>query len=206
MKKRSPGLLCILLAVSVLSGCGSQRANGTSAPTETENFFDDIGYISRDAQETEPVLPDLPPITEVPAADSGAVPGKFGAQLARSRNYSFPFDVFDAMPEEESGKSMGYTYPFEFDEPLRRCTGFTLEYEIMEVIHGNLSGNFRYDILVRNLEGTWKSAGIFKMEGYRAVAEVTLEEPMSIDAVAVTCGKQDESVAYSFLLTVKDPR
>ena len=142
-----------------------------------------------------------------PAAESGGsqsvsstVSGSWGDQLVRSRNYSYPFGM-----QEPAKGSYGYTYPFVFSQELRACKGFTLDYQIMEVSYGNLEGNFRYEVLVRTVQGDWKSAGLFQMDGYSATVNVQLDQPRGIDAVAVVCGKQGDEVTYNFTMSVRDP-
>ncbi len=137
--------------------------------------------------------------------DSQEVSGTYGIQLARSgTSKSFPYSVYDTLPRGRTGTEKSFTYPYELNSPLRQCNGFTLEYTIAEVVKGQLAGNFRYEVLVRNLDGKWKSAGTFQMDGYSAVLDVELPEPMSVTAVAVTCGCSVE-VAYSFAISLSNP-
>lgn len=101
-------------------------------------------------------------------------------------------------------RSNRYTYPFEFDSVLNRCTGFTLDYEIVEVEKGSLSGKFKFEIYVRNTSGNWKSVGTFYLDGYEASTKVTFDSPMSIDAVAVVCLKQGSGVTYTHTMTIRN--
>lgn len=148
--------------------------------------------------EPTPIQPTQAP-QQGPAGSSG-ISGYWGEQMTRARNYSFPFDM-----DEPKMVELGYTYPLVFDEALRGCTGFTLDYKIVEIVRGNLEGNFRFEVLVRTVQGEWKSADTFRMDGYSATVEVELDQPRSVDAVAVVCGKQDEEVTYCFDMAVRDP-
>lgn len=101
-------------------------------------------------------------------------------------------------------RSNRYTYPFEFNSVLNQCTGFTLDYEVVEVTQGSFSGRFKFEIYVRNTKGTWKSVGDFYLEDYEATTKVKFDSPMSIDAVAVICLKQGNAVSYTHSMTVYD--
>lgn len=96
------------------------------------------------------------------------------------------------------------TYPFAFDSPLNRCTGFTVNYEITEITKGNLDGNFKYAVYIRTTGGKWKYAKEFKMDGLSASKKITFDAPISIDAVAVMCMKKAD-VTYSYDFTITDP-
>lgn len=184
MKRVVSLLLVLLMTAAMLSGCGGSSRSSNDYENSYSSNSDSGGNESGGM---------------TAGFSSSVVSGSWGEQFARSRGRSYPFGM-DEPPEGD----MGYTFPFVFDEPLRACKGFTLEYEIMEISHGNLDGNFRYEVLVHTVQGDWKSAGLFDMDGYSATVEVRMEEPRGIDAVAVVCGKQDKLI-YSFDLTVKDP-
>ena len=102
-------------------------------------------------------------------------------------------------------RSNGYTYPFVFDDPITQCVGFTLEYEIVEVVEGNLSGNFRYEVYVRQTDGKWKSVKLFQMDGYKTSMYIDLEKMMDIDAVAVVCQKKGNA-SFNYSIAVCDAR
>lgn len=106
---------------------------------------------------------------------------------------------------EKFVRSNGYTYPFVFDDPITQCVGFTLEYEIVEVVEGNLSGNFRYEVYVRKTDGKWKSVKLFQMDGYKTSMYIDLEKMMDIDAVAVVCQKKG-SASFNYSIAVCDAR
>ena len=96
------------------------------------------------------------------------------------------------------------TYPFEFYSPIRRCKGFTLNYEITEVSKGNLNGNFKYCVYVRTTGGEWKYVHEFTMKGYSTSTRVNFSGPMSIDAVAVFCLK-NSNMSYSYTFSITNP-
>lgn len=96
------------------------------------------------------------------------------------------------------------TYPFEFDEPLKRCTGFTLNYEIVEISSGNLDGNFKFAVYVHTTSGKWKYAKEFKMDDMSVSKEIRFDAPVSIDAVAVVCLK-NANYSYSYTFTITEP-
>ena len=105
---------------------------------------------------------------------------------------------------EKFVRSNGYTYPFVFDEAIQKCVGFTLDYEI-EAVEGDLSGNFRYEVYVRQTNGKWKSVELFQMEGNETAVEIWFDKAMDIDAVAVVCGKKDD-ISYTYMFGVRDVR
>lgn len=105
--------------------------------------------------------------------------------------------------EEKFWRSRRWTNPYEFDETLNSCTGFTLDYEIVEVNKGNInSGKFKMEVYVRNTKGSWKSVGTFYLDGLLTTTELTFD-PISIDAVAVICQMQS-NFDYVHDLTVRD--
>lgn len=137
--------------------------------------------------------------------------GRRGERTAQLEDYGSS----DSMREEQmlagyvSGswgekfvRSNGYTYPYVFDEVISQCTGFTLDYQIMEV-EGDLSGNFRYEVYVRQTGGKWKSVKLFQLDGDAISVEVQFGKPMDIDAVAVVCGKKGDA-SFSYTIGVRD--
>ena len=119
------------------------------------------------------------------------------------------FDAFKRQATAVSGtwsdtkfwRSNRYTYPFEFNNDLNSCTGFTLYYEIVSVEKGSLSGNFVFEVYVRTTSGTWKSVETFYLDGDEATVDVRFDDPMSIDAVAVICQKK-ATFSYTHDMTV----
>lgn len=105
---------------------------------------------------------------------------------------------------EELRRSNHTSYPFELDSPIRRCKGFTLNYEITEVTKGNLDGNFKYTVVVRTTSGEWRNVAEFKMKGYSTSTYIRLSNPISFDAVAVLCLKNDV-VHYAYNFTITNP-
>lgn len=107
--------------------------------------------------------------------------------------------------DTEFWRTNRYTYPFEFNSALTSCTGFTMDYEIVEVEKGNLlSGQFKFEIYVRTSAGKWKSVKTFYLKDYETTVEVSFKEPMTIDAVAVICGMKGE-YNYTHDITVYNP-
>ncbi len=190
MRKFMSLTLALILSLTILIRLGCTAASAAALDLTDADGFQTIN-VSESATQLVP--------------ETDGLPGLYGEQMGRSRNYSFPYDVFDTVPKNEDQRCNGYTYPYVFNDPIRKCEGFTLNYEITEVHQGDLTGNFRYSVIVRGLDGSWHSAGTFRMKGYETTVTIWLEERLTIDAVAVTCGKNDAHVAYSFDLTVTDP-
>lgn len=106
--------------------------------------------------------------------------------------------------QEKFYRANRYTTPFEFDNTIYSCTGFTLDYEILEINEGNLfTGNFKYEVYVRLTDGTWKSVDTFWLNDYETTVNIRFDDPLSIDAVAVVCLKQG-SFDYVHDLTVRN--
>lgn len=107
---------------------------------------------------------------------------------------------------EKMIRSNGYTIPFLFNEPLHGCRGFTLDYSILEVTRGSLSGNYMWEIYVHQIGGQWRSVKLIRMDGdYSATVDIDLGEPMGIDGVAVVCGKRGD-FEYTHSIVVREPR
>lgn len=103
-------------------------------------------------------------------------------------------------------RSNRYTYPYEFNKQLVGCTGFTLDYEIVEVSKGSLSGsNFKYEVYVRTSTGSWKSVKTFYMDDDMVTVNITFDDPLTIDAVAVICHK-NANVSYTHAITVRNAK
>lgn len=124
---------------------------------------------------------------------------------ANNKNYSYG-TVSGYWSDERVRRNDRYTYPYEFYSTLNSCTGFTLDYEILEVTKGNLNGNFVYEVLVRTSNGSWKSVGSFYMKNtdYKST-KITFENPLTIDAVMVVCQKKSGEYAYVCDLEVRNP-
>lgn len=142
----------------------------------------------------------------VKPAQSGSLAGSYGKQFARSgKSKSFPYSEYEKLPKNQTGKDFGFTYPFELSSPLRQCKGFHLDYEIKEVVKGKLNEKILYEVQVRDAEGKWKGVATFTMENYSASLDVQLEQPMRVEAIAVSYGCPDE-VAFSFEMAVSNPK
>lgn len=117
---------------------------------------------------------------------------------------------------EESGEVSGhwskekflrnsrFTYPFEFEETLVSCTGFTLDYEIVEVTQGDADGHYVFEVYVCDTRGQWKSVTSFYLEDQKISLDVTFKNPISVKAVAVICQKK-ATFSYSHKLAVRNP-
>ena len=106
--------------------------------------------------------------------------------------------------DEKFYRANRYTSPFEFYDTLYSCTGFTLDYEILEINEGDLfSGNFKYEVYVRLTDGSWKSVDTFWLDDYETTVNIRFDDPLSIDAVAVVCLKKG-NFDYVHSLTVRN--
>lgn len=111
--------------------------------------------------------------------------------------------VSGAWTEDKFWRSNRYTHTYEFDKPLKNCSGFTLDFEVLEVKEGRLGGQYKFELYVRKTSGSWKSVKTFYLDGNKATVEVELKSPLSIEAVAVVCLK-NETISYVQDLTVRD--
>lgn len=198
MKQIISALLAMALLCSLLSGCGAAGTKASQADTST-------------LQKAEPAKQDT-------STDSTEGTDFYNISRGDSDGESGTAEIFQE-PEEEtqssggyiSGdwgekfvRSNGYTYPYVFDEPLLSCRGFTLDFIIVEVIEGNLDGNFRWEIYIQTTDGTWKSAELFQMEGDEISVDVRFDSPVNIAAVAVVCQKKTNA-SFRSGFGVRDP-
>ena len=104
---------------------------------------------------------------------------------------------------EKWQRSNGYTYPFEFDEPLIDCKGFTLEFKILEAEEGALDGSFRFEVYIQSPDGKWLCADSFQLEGKEKTMELAFQYPKDIVSVAVVCQKKN-GANYNYSIGVRD--
>jgi len=130
--------------------------------------------------------------------------GNSGSTQKKNTTPSSTDRVSGSWGDEKFIRNGRSTYPFEFTTPIKRCTGFTVNYTLTEVTSGNMDGNFKYAIYVRNTSGTWKYAKEFQMKGDSTSVKVTFS-PMTVDAVAVICLKCG-TYSYSYSLSVTNPK
>ena len=142
-------------------------------------------------------------LPQTASAASKKTQGVVGAGNSRSSSYG---TVYGYWSNDRIRRNDRYTYPYEFYSTLNSCTGFTLDYEILEVNKGNLNGNFVYEVLVRTTSGAWKSVGTFYMKNtdYKTT-KITFDNPLSIDAVMVVCQKKSGEFGYVCDLEVCNP-
>lgn len=122
------------------------------------------------------------------------------------------FEAFKASRSSVSGYRSDDTfrrgkrdvYPFMFYSEIASCTGFTLDYEILEVTKGNLTkSNPKFEVYVHlTTENSWKSVDGFYLDDLEATVTVKFEYPMSIDGVAVVCLK--EGINFDDEITVRN--
>ncbi len=113
--------------------------------------------------------------------------------------------VSGSYSEEPIWRNYHCAYPFVFEEPLASCVGFTMDYSIIEVTKGDMTGS-RYIMEVYGLttQGNWKLLDSFYPQGLETTVELTFD-PVSIEAVAVFCQKQGE-YSYSESMVIRDVR
>ena len=116
-----------------------------------------------------------------------------------------PAVVSGSYSEEPIWRNYHCAYPFIFDEPLASCVGFTMDYSIVEVTKGDMTGS-RYIMEVYGLttQSNWKLLDSFYPQGLETTVELAFD-PVSIEAVAVVCQKQGE-YEYSESMTIRDVR
>ena len=111
--------------------------------------------------------------------------------------------VSGSFSDEKFWRNNRYTTPYEFDQTLVSCTGFTMDFELLEVSAGNLlSGDFIWEVYVRRSNGSWKSVDSFYLYDYETTVQVEFD-PLTIDAVAVVCQKKSY-VEYIQGITVRN--
>ncbi len=123
---------------------------------------------------------------------------------ATNPSYSSGDTVSGYWSSEKFYRNGRWTNPYEFNSPLKSCTGFTLHYNIDEVHEGNMTGNFKYGVWARTSSGKWKLLKEFKMDSYSKTVKVTCQR-LTIEAIAVVCQKTGY-YSYTHSLSVTDPK
>ena len=85
---------------------------------------------------------------------------------------------------KRSGRS---STPFVFDSPLKKCKGFTLDYEVHDVTDGNMKNDCKFQIFYRTSDGTWNKSKEFTVEDGFASVDVKLKKAATVTQVAVHC-------------------
>lgn len=98
--------------------------------------------------------------------------------------------------DEQFKKSGKTTYPYVLEETLNDCQGFTLHYEMDEITKGALTCNTKYEVYVRPHAGSWKKVNTFTMRGDEAIVDVSWNEKIDVDEIAILC---QHNKAFSYV-------
>ena len=102
---------------------------------------------------------------------------------------------------KRSGRS---STPFVFDSPLKKCKGFTLDYEVHDVTDGNMKNDCKFQIFYRTSDGTWNKSKEFTVEDGFASVNVKLKKAATVTQVAVHCMNAGY-FSFQYSMGVRDP-
>lgn len=118
----------------------------------------------------------------------------------------YPWGIEYTYADEKFEKSGKWTYPIVLNETLYDCSGFTLHYEIDEILKGTLTPDTNYDVYARASGGKWKKIHSFNMYNDEAVVDISMyyeKDHMDIDEIAVLCTEKKE-LSYVANVAVSD--
>lgn len=98
--------------------------------------------------------------------------------------------------DEQFKKSGKTAYPYVLEETLYDCQGFTLHYEMDQILEGALTCTTKYEVYVRPASGSWKKVDTFTMLGDEAIVDVSWNEKIDVDEIVVLC---QHNKKFSFL-------
>ena len=148
--------------------------------------------------------------------------------ISEKHDFNYYFAISDAVSEgyeveEEEEAEVSYTgyldgywsdtkfkrsgrssTPFVFDSPLKKCKGFTLDYEVHDVTDGNMKNDCKFQIFYRTSDGTWNKSKEFTVEDGFASVNVKLKKAATVTQVAVHCMNAGY-FSFQYSMGVRDP-
>jgi len=118
----------------------------------------------------------------------------------------YPWGIEYTYSDEKFEKSGKWTYPIVLEETLYDCSGFTLSYEIDEILKGTLTPDTNYDVYARASGGKWKKIHSFSMYNDEAIVDISMyyeKDHMDIDEIAVLCTEKKE-FSYAANIAISD--
>lgn len=78
-------------------------------------------------------------------------------------------------------------YPLILDTPIKKCTGFTVDYTVTDVTGGKMKTDAKFQIFYQTLDGTWVKGKTFTLDDGFASVEQIMEKPVTVTQVIVLC-------------------
>lgn len=102
---------------------------------------------------------------------------------------------------KRSGRS---STPFVFNSPLKKCKGFTVDYEVHDVTDGNMKDDCKFQIFYKTSNGTWNKGPEFTTDDGVASVNVKLKKAATVTQVAVHCMNAGY-FSFKFSMGVRNP-
>ena len=104
---------------------------------------------------------------------------------------------------KQYSRSNRNTYPFVLDSVLYDCTGFTLHYDLVEVLEGILDYKTKYEVCVKDTAGKWTCVSTFKLRDDYMPVDITWDKAIDVTQVAVL-PVVNEKHSYNYYFSISD--
>ena len=94
-----------------------------------------------------------------------------------------------------------YAYPFILDTPLKKCRGFTVDFEV-EVISGKMKSDSKFAVYIYN-GSSWEKVGTFTLDDYEATAKIKMNKAKTVYEVVAVC-MNSGTFSYNNYLGIRD--
>ena len=94
-------------------------------------------------------------------------------------------------------------YPLVLDNPLKKCKGFTVDYEVSD-IEGRMKKDSKFQIFYRVDDGTWVKGKTFYLDDWSASVQQTISKSVTVKEVVVLCLNAG-NFSWSVQMGVRDP-
>ncbi len=95
-----------------------------------------------------------------------------------------------------------YAYPFILDTPLKKCKGFTIDFEV-EVVSGKMKSDSKFAVYIYN-GSSWEKVGTFTLDDYEATAKIKMKKAKNVYEVVAVC-MNSGTFSYNKHLGIYDP-
>ena len=96
------------------------------------------------------------------------------------------------------------SYPFVLNDPIRKCRGFILDYEVTEVTQGRMKADSKFEIFYQTFDGTWNRGGEFTLDDGYASVNVRLSDAVTVTQIVVHCMNAGQ-FSYQYNMGVRNP-
>lgn len=95
-----------------------------------------------------------------------------------------------------------YAYPFILDTPLKKCKGFTVDFEV-KVESGKMKSDSKFAVYIYT-GSEWENVGTFTLDDYEATKTLRLSKAKNIYQVVAVC-MNSGTFSYSTYMGLRDP-